>query len=48
MLNFLSREMSENPKGFLMSAKRLEQVALATKTAFVFPGQGSQKSWYAR
>ncbi|MDV4264036.1 ACP S-malonyltransferase [Acinetobacter seifertii] len=26
-----------------MSAKRLEQVALATKTAFVFPGQGSQK-----
>ncbi|MGS5618074.1 hypothetical protein ACVESM_03140, partial [Acinetobacter baumannii] len=23
-----------------MSAKRLEQVALATKTAFVFPGQG--------
>lgn len=27
-----------------MSAKRLEQVALATKTAFVFPGQGSQKS----
>lgn len=30
-----------------MSAKRLEQVALATKTAFVFPGQGSQ-SWYAR
>ena len=43
MLNFRSREMSENPKGFLMSAKRLEQVALATKTAFVFPGQGSQK-----
>ncbi len=36
MLNFRSREMSENPKGFLMSAKRLEQVALATKTAFVF------------
>ncbi|GAM32706.1 malonyl-CoA-[acyl-carrier-protein] transacylase [Acinetobacter calcoaceticus] len=26
-----------------MSAKRLEQVALATKTAFVFSGQGSQK-----
>lgn len=26
-----------------MSAKRLEQVAQATKTAFVFPGQGSQK-----
>ncbi|EPG8251485.1 ACP S-malonyltransferase [Acinetobacter baumannii] len=26
-----------------MSAKRLEQVALATKTAFVFPSQGSQK-----
>lgn len=26
-----------------MSAKRLEQAALATKTAFVFPGQGSQK-----
>ncbi|WP_409246799.1 ACP S-malonyltransferase [Acinetobacter baumannii] len=26
-----------------MSAKRLEQVALATKTAFVFPGQGSKK-----
>lgn len=26
-----------------MSAKRLEQVALATKTAFVFRGQGSQK-----
>ncbi|HBM1031253.1 ACP S-malonyltransferase [Acinetobacter baumannii] len=26
-----------------MSAKRLEQVALATKTAFVFPGQSSQK-----
>lgn len=27
-----------------MSAKRLEQVAQATKTAFVFPGQGSQKA----
>ncbi|MEB3753936.1 ACP S-malonyltransferase [Acinetobacter sp. MD2(2019)] len=26
-----------------MSAKRLEQVAQASKTAFVFPGQGSQK-----
>lgn len=26
-----------------MSAKRLAQVAQATKTAFVFPGQGSQK-----
>ncbi|OAL76223.1 ACP S-malonyltransferase [Acinetobacter sp. SFB] len=26
-----------------MSAKRLEQAAQATKTAFVFPGQGSQK-----
>lgn len=26
-----------------MSAKQLEQVAQATKTAFVFPGQGSQK-----
>jgi [acyl-carrier-protein] S-malonyltransferase len=26
-----------------MSAKQLEQVAKATKTAFVFPGQGSQK-----
>ena len=26
-----------------MSAKRLEQAALATKTAIVFPGQGSQK-----
>ncbi|WP_151840201.1 ACP S-malonyltransferase [Acinetobacter soli] len=26
-----------------MSAKRLDQVAQATKTAFVFPGQGSQK-----
>ncbi|MCU4569237.1 ACP S-malonyltransferase [Acinetobacter ursingii] len=26
-----------------MSAKRLEQVAQATKTAFLFPGQGSQK-----
>jgi len=26
-----------------MSAKRLEQVVQATKTAFVFPGQGSQK-----
>ncbi|MEG0130777.1 MAG: ACP S-malonyltransferase [Acinetobacter sp.] len=26
-----------------MSIKRLEQVAQATKTAFVFPGQGSQK-----
>ena len=26
-----------------MSAKRLEQIAQATKTAFVFPGQGSQK-----
>ena len=31
-----------------MSAKRLEQVALATKTAFVFPGQGSQKLNMAR
>lgn len=27
-----------------MSAKRLEQAVLATKTAFVFPGQGSQKA----
>ena len=27
-----------------MSAKRLEQVAQTTKTAFVFPGQGSQKA----
>ena len=27
-----------------MSAKRLEQAELATKTAFVFPGQGSQKA----
>ena len=26
-----------------MSAKQLDQVAQATKTAFVFPGQGSQK-----
>ena len=26
-----------------MSTKRLEQAAQATKTAFVFPGQGSQK-----
>ena len=26
-----------------MSSKRLEQIAKATKTAFVFPGQGSQK-----
>ena len=26
-----------------MSAKQLEQAAQATKTAFVFPGQGSQK-----
>ena len=26
-----------------MSAKRLEQLAKATKTAFLFPGQGSQK-----
>ncbi|AXY59361.1 ACP S-malonyltransferase [Acinetobacter sp. WCHAc010052] len=26
-----------------MSAKRLDQAALATRTAFVFPGQGSQK-----
>ena len=26
-----------------MSSKRLEQIAQATKTAFVFPGQGSQK-----
>ncbi len=30
-------------KDFDMSIKRLEQVAQATKTAFVFPGQGSQK-----
>ena len=36
MLNFRSREMSENPKGFLMSAKRLEQVALATKLHLCF------------
>lgn len=36
--------MSEDEiKDFYMSAKRLEQVAQATKTAFVFPGQGSQK-----
>lgn len=27
-----------------MSSKRLEQAAQATKTAFVFPGQGSQKA----
>lgn len=27
-----------------MSTKRLEQAAQATKTAFVFPGQGSQKA----
>ncbi len=27
-----------------MSAKPLEQAAQATKTAFVFPGQGSQKA----
>lgn len=27
-----------------MSAKQLEQAAQATKTAFVFPGQGSQKA----
>ncbi|AOA57446.1 ACP S-malonyltransferase [Acinetobacter larvae] len=27
-----------------MSAKRLEQAAQATKTAFLFPGQGSQKA----
>ena len=26
-----------------MSTKRLEQAAQATKTTFVFPGQGSQK-----
>lgn len=26
-----------------MSAKQLEQAALAAKTAFLFPGQGSQK-----
>lgn len=26
-----------------MSARRLEQAAQATKTAFLFPGQGSQK-----
>lgn len=31
-------------KDFSMSAKQLEQVAKATKTAFVFPGQGSQKT----
>jgi len=30
-------------KDFYMSTKRLEQAAQATKTAFVFPGQGSQK-----
>ena len=36
--------MSEDEiKDFYMSAKRLEQVAQATKTAFLFPGQGSQK-----
>ena len=27
-----------------MSARPLEQAAQATKTAFVFPGQGSQKA----
>ena len=27
-----------------MSATQLEQAAQATKTAFVFPGQGSQKA----
>ena len=31
-------------KDFYMSTKRLEQAAQATKTAFVFPGQGSQKA----
>ena len=36
MLNFRSREMSETQKGFLMSAKRLEQVALATKLHLCF------------
>ncbi len=30
-------------KDFYMSTKRLEQAAQATKTVFVFPGQGSQK-----
>ena len=30
-------------KDFYMSTTRLEQAAQATKTAFVFPGQGSQK-----
>jgi len=31
-------------KDFYMSTKRLEQAAQATKTAVVFPGQGSQKA----
>ncbi len=33
----------EGKRILYMSAKRLEQIAQATKTAFVFPGQGSQK-----
>jgi hypothetical protein len=42
-VKFPLHENERKPKRIYMSAKRLDQVAQATKTAFVFPGQGSQK-----
>jgi [acyl-carrier-protein] S-malonyltransferase len=43
MLNCCTELQEKTKKDSYMSAKRLDQVAQATKTAFVFPGQGSQK-----
>lgn len=43
MLNFCIGKDRRSIKGFYMPAKQLAQVAEATKTAFLFPGQGSQK-----
>ncbi len=43
MLNCRIGNELKRRKDFYMSAKRLEQAAQATKTAFLFPGQGSQK-----
>jgi [acyl-carrier-protein] S-malonyltransferase len=42
-VKLLYRTSREDKKDSYMSAKRLDQVVQATKTAFVFPGQGSQK-----